>query len=124
MKSTFKVLGIIGLICLGFGIGVGLYTGTFKQSIYVIANLGPGTILVLVSAIVNAGDLKEAITGRSSKAGANAIITAAAVIAILVLVNFIANRNHKRFDLTENQAFSLSEATTSLVRGLEKEIKV
>lgn len=123
MKSTFKVLGIIGLISLGFGLGVGLFTGNFKQ-LYVIVNLGLGTILVLVSAIINAGDLKEAITGRSSKAGANAIVYAAAVIAILVLVNFIANRNHKRFDLTENKTFSLSDATTSLMRGLAKEIKV
>ena len=124
MKSFTRVLGIIGLICLGFGLMVGLYTGAFKNNYYVIVNLGLGAVFTLVSLIANAGDLKSGVAGRTAKAGANSVVYAAAVLAILVMVNFAANRHHKRFDLTENQQYSLSEATIQLVRGMPKEVKV
>jgi ABC-type uncharacterized transport system involved in gliding motility auxiliary subunit len=123
MKSVFKVLGIIGLVCMAFGLGVGLYTSNFKDP-YVILNLGLGAVFGVASLIVNAGDLRTGLTGRSTRMGANAIVYAAAVLAILVLVNFISARNHKRFDLTENKQYSLSEASVSLLKGLEKPIKI
>lgn len=123
MKNISRILGLIGLVCIGFGLGVGLYSGNFTDT-YVLVNLGLGAVLAAVSAIANAGDLKSGLTGRSAKLGVNAAIYAAAVLAILVLVNYIAARNQKRFDLTENKQYSLSEATLGLLRGLDAPIKV
>jgi ABC-type uncharacterized transport system involved in gliding motility auxiliary subunit len=124
MKSISRVLGIIGLISIAFGLGVGLYTGSFLQNYYVLVNLGLGIAFVLVSVIVNANELREGISGRSTKAGANGIVYAVAVLAIVVLINFIAARNHSRFDTTENKQYSLADASISLVKGLEKQVKV
>lgn len=123
MKKVFRILGIVGLVAVAFGLGVGLYTGVFKTP-YVLINLSLGGALAIASAAINFADLRTGLTGRATKAGANALIYAAAVLAILVLVNFISARNHKRFDLTENKQFSLSESTTNILKGLDKDIKV
>lgn len=123
MKNLSRILGLVGLVCIGFGLGVGLYAGNFKDP-YVLINLGLGAVLAAISAIVNAGDLKSGLTGRSTKLGVNAAVYAAAVLAILVLVNYIAARNQKRFDLTENKQYSLSEASVNLMKGLDQPIKV
>lgn len=124
MKKTLRILGIIGLLCLGFGLGVGLYTGAFQGNVYVLVNLGLGAVLTLIGLIANAADLKSGLTGRSAKLGVNAAVYAVAVLAILVIVNYLAARNHKRFDLTENKQYSLAEASVNLVKGLEKPVKV
>lgn len=124
MKSFSRVLGIIGLVCVAFGVGVGLYTGAFLANLYVLINLGLGALFILVAVILNAGELRQGITGRSTKAGANGIIYAVAVLAIVVLVNFIAARNHKRFDLTENKQYSLADASVNLIKGLSKPVSV
>ncbi len=123
MKSISRILGIIGLIALAFGLGVGLYTGTFRSA-YVLINLVAGGVFALLAAILNFQDLKAALLGRSSRAGANALIYAAGVLAILVLVNFIAARNHKRWDLTENRVYSLSDSTLNLMRDLTQDVRV
>lgn len=123
MKSISRILGLVGLVCIGFGLGVGLYSGNFKDT-YVLVNLGLGAVLAAIAAIVNAGDLKSGLTGRSTKLGVNAAIYAAAVLAILVLVNYLAARNQKRFDLTENKQYSLADATLSLLQGLDQPVKV
>ncbi len=123
MKSISRVLGIVGLVCLAFGLGVALYSGDFNQP-YVIVNLGLGVMLALIAIIVNAPELKDGLTGRSTKAGANTFIFAVATITILVLINFVANRNNRQFDLTENKQFSLAEASVNLVKGLSKDVHV
>ena len=58
---------------------------------------------------------------RAAGASAGYVLT---VLAVLVLANFLAGRHHKRFDLTENQSFSLSEQTVKVLEGLPREVTV
>ena len=61
---------------------------------------------------------------RSIQAGTNAILSTCALIIILGLVNFLAVRHSLRLDLTENQLFTLSPQTQTLVQNLSKPLKV
>ena len=45
-------------------------------------------------------------------------IQASFILAVIILLNIIASVFHKRFDLTEDKRFSISEPTQKLLKGL------
>ncbi len=61
---------------------------------------------------------------RGTKLGTNTAVLALAVLAILGLVNFLAARHSKRFDLTAEKLYSLSDQTEKILTGLQKDVKV
>ena len=61
---------------------------------------------------------------RSVQAGTNAFLSTCALITILGLINFLAVRNSVRFDLTENQLFTLSPQSQAIVQNLSRPLKV
>jgi ABC-type uncharacterized transport system involved in gliding motility auxiliary subunit len=61
---------------------------------------------------------------RSTEAGANALISALAVLVILGLVNFLAVRYSARVDVTENQIFTLAPQSQEVVQALESPAEV
>ena len=42
----------------------------------------------------------------------------------LLLINFLASKFYKRFDLTEDQRYTLSEATTSIVENIDDIVSI
>jgi ABC-type uncharacterized transport system involved in gliding motility auxiliary subunit len=46
------------------------------------------------------------------------------VIAIFGLLNFLGYRHHKRFDLTTEKLYSLSDQTRKVISGLQTDVKV
>jgi ABC-type uncharacterized transport system involved in gliding motility auxiliary subunit len=60
------------------------------------------------------------LKARQTKYGAYAGIYLLVVLALLVLVNFLANRYNKSFDTTSNKRYSLSEQTQKIVKGLKQ----
>jgi len=74
--------------------------------------------------VLNRDRVVAALRGKRARgAGASAgyVLT---VLAVIVLANFLSTRHHKRFDLTENKAFSLSEQTIKVVESLPREVAV
>jgi ABC-type uncharacterized transport system involved in gliding motility auxiliary subunit len=61
---------------------------------------------------------------RSTQAGTNALASTISVLVILGLINFVAIRNNFRLDLTENQQFTLSPQTQTLVKSFKQPVKV
>ncbi|MFB2922661.1 MULTISPECIES: GldG family protein [Aerosakkonema] len=61
---------------------------------------------------------------RSTQAGTNAFVATAAVVAILVVINFLGVRYSGRMDLSENQQFTLSPQSQQVVRDLTQPVKV
>jgi ABC-type uncharacterized transport system involved in gliding motility auxiliary subunit len=58
------------------------------------------------------------------KYGTNTLAMVLAVLGILALVNYVASRNTKRYDLTKDQRYSLSDQTRKVLRGLKDEVKI
>ncbi len=71
----------------------------------------------------NGGNGEHAMATRTAQipAPCSAI---ALVLAILVLVNIISIRIFGRLDMTRNQSFTLSEASKTLMRGLDDKVTV
>ncbi|HBE21130.1 MAG TPA: ABC transporter [Cyanobacteria bacterium UBA11149] len=61
---------------------------------------------------------------RSTQVGTNAVVATLAMIAVLALVNFLGIRYSVRWDLTENQLFTLSPQSQEIVRNLEQPVKL
>ena len=78
-----------------------------------------GLALVVVYALQSAW-----AGGRNSRYGMLALASVGLGLAILVAVNYVASRQNKRWDFTENQQFTLSDQTTKLVQGLTAPAKI
>lgn len=61
---------------------------------------------------------------RQTKYSAYAGVYLLVVIAVLVTINFLANRYNKSADLTANKRYSLSDQTEKVVKGLKQDVKI
>jgi ABC-type uncharacterized transport system involved in gliding motility auxiliary subunit len=64
------------------------------------------------------------IKTRQTKYSAYVTVYILVVIAVLGVVNFLANRYDKSYDATANKQFSLSDQTVKAVKGLKKDVTV
>ena len=78
-----------------------------------------GCAALAVAAVVNRRELGAMLFGGGVAAGTSATLYAAVVFGLVVLVNFIANRNHFRHDLTMGKTYGLSEQTRKIVDALD-----
>ncbi len=62
--------------------------------------------------------------GRQARLGSMALVSVVAVLGILVILNYLAAREKKVWDLTKNQIYSLSEQSTKLAGGLTAPVKI
>lgn len=68
--------------------------------------------------------MKDMLKARQTQFAAYATVYVAVVLAVLVLVNFLANRYNKSFDSTTNKRYSLSEQTEKIVKNLNKDVTI
>ena len=83
-----------------------------------------GAVLVLASVGFGFRRILKFFSMRSSQLGTNTAVLAIAVIAILGILNFAGYNHHKRFDLTTEKLYTLSDQTREILRGLQKDVTV
>jgi ABC-type uncharacterized transport system involved in gliding motility auxiliary subunit len=62
---------------------------------------------------------KNVLAARQARFGATATLYTIIIIAVLVMVNWLANRYNKTYDTTSNKRFTLSQETKKIVTGLK-----
>ncbi len=80
--------------------------------------------LVLVHLVLRFEDVLRVVGRRQLKYGGNTLVLVLSVLGLLVGVNYVASRNTKRFDLTKDQRYSLSDQTLKVVAGLKDDVKI
>ncbi|HXZ13110.1 MAG TPA: Gldg family protein [Candidatus Sulfotelmatobacter sp.] len=83
-----------------------------------------GGVLLVAGIVLGFRNIVGYFSKRSSQLGTNTTILALAVLAILGLLNFAGYRHHKRFDLTSEKRYTLSDQTRKIVSGLQKDVSV
>jgi len=83
-----------------------------------------GGVLFLGAIVLGFEGILKFFSRRSSQLGANTTILALAVLVILGLLNFVSYRHHKRFDLTSEKLYTLSDQTKKVVGGLTQDISI
>ena len=70
---------------------------------------------------------KDRIAGRSGQqvlSGANFALYTLIGIALIVLVNWFVSNHDKRWDMTPNKKYSLSDQTRKILKGLTKDVTI
>src|SRR5450631_2381348 len=83
-----------------------------------------GAVFLLAAAVVGFQGILTFFSKRSAQQGANTSVLVIAVIAIIAVANFVGYRHHKRFDLTTEKLYTLSEQTRQIVSSLPKDLTV
>ena len=119
IASFIGTIGVAMLIASGVRYSIqGVLLTTSK--VLLIA----GGIFVLAAVIFGFRGIVRAFSGRTAQQGTNTTILTLAVIAILVVINFVGFRHHKTFDLTTEKLYTLSDQTRNIVSGLKQDLTV
>jgi ABC-type uncharacterized transport system involved in gliding motility auxiliary subunit len=83
-----------------------------------------GLVCLLAYAIGQWRDLANLFGGRSARLGTISVASVLVVLAILVAINYISSREHKRWDLTASGEFTLSPQTAKVLGSLDSPLKM
>ena len=114
--------GVIGVVLAVAGaIGYSLV----PEKLWIATLLEVSALLCLIAfVVVHFSGLKAFSARRSTRIGANSILMIFLFVAILMIVNFLAARHSIRWDLSENQNFSLAPQTHRVLRNLPREVTI
>jgi ABC-type uncharacterized transport system involved in gliding motility auxiliary subunit len=121
MEQSASLAGLIGLVCLIFGlIDYVIATGFgFFSALNLV--FGIGCIIIWLSA--NRQALGSMMGSRKARYGANAAVYALAFIGVLVAINYIAAQHEYRLDTTSERLYSLSPQSLKVVQSLKEPVK-
>jgi ABC-type uncharacterized transport system involved in gliding motility auxiliary subunit len=83
-----------------------------------------GLVVTALFALSQWRDIGRSFEGRNVRYGSIAAGSVLVFLAILVALNWISNREHKRWDLTANKQFSLSDQTRKVLTELKKPLVI
>jgi ABC-type uncharacterized transport system involved in gliding motility auxiliary subunit len=83
-----------------------------------------GLIVTAIYALSQWREIGRSFQGRNVKYGSFAFGSIIAFVAILVLINLMANRQNKRWDLTSAGQFSMSDQTRKIVSELQSPVVI
>lgn len=122
LKKVLAGFGYFGPAALLAGYLYYSINATWDWKAQVLVYGGAGLLVVYL--VTNIGNLRAAFRKRTVRQGSAAGAILVLVLAILVLLNFLNFRHHKRADLTENQLFALSDQSRKVLSNLREEIRV
>jgi ABC-type uncharacterized transport system involved in gliding motility auxiliary subunit len=119
--KTFP-LGILGTVLAI----AGLIAYSLRPDLLMAVTITEGlALLCLVLFFVLHFESVKSFSGRrSTKMGINSLLMVLLFMAILGIVNFLASRHSVRWDLSENQNFTLAPQTHRVLRALPDEVKI
>lgn len=122
MQRILGIVGWLGTALVFSAVVVRFVKPELDQ--YAIYAAWAGLVCVL---LYTAGQWREIVgyfAQRQARYGALASASVLIVLGILVAVNYLSARQNKRWDLTANRQFSLSDQTVKLLKGLDAPVKV
>lgn len=119
---TKNVIFSIALIFVIAGIIWGFITSDWFNIPVILISIG--VFIVIIAVGLTNKKTQTFWQKRSTETGFNNLISTVAVLVIVGLINFIVSGYNWRFDLTENQLFTLAPQSQELIQKLEQPLKV
>jgi len=114
--------GLFGLV-RGMG-ALGISVGENTDWITLALQISIGLVIVGLAAyaIMAPDTVRRVFTGRQARYGSNSLILAVAFIGILIVVNYLAYKYPKNWDLTEDKSHTLAPETQQILATLPENV--
>jgi ABC-type uncharacterized transport system involved in gliding motility auxiliary subunit len=122
VNRILSVVGWIGTVLVFGAVAVRFLRPEWNQ--YATWAAWAGLVAILLYMAGQWREIGAAYGKRQMRYGTLSIVSIAVVLAILAAVNYLAVRQSKRWDLTANQAYSLSEQSIKVLQGLDAPVKL
>jgi ABC-type uncharacterized transport system involved in gliding motility auxiliary subunit len=122
MKRLLGVIGWIGT-ALVFGALV-IRFGFPAKDQYAFYLAWAGLVCVLAYTLGQWRDIARMFGRRQARYGTAASVSVLVVLGILIAINYIGSKQNKRWDLTANKQFSLSDQTRNVLAKLDAPLEV
>lgn len=119
IATALATLGVVSIVA---ALAVYLVLGQLDRFVVVLLAVGLG--LLVYAAIERPERTIESLTSRNVRYGSNTLVMSVAFVAILGLINVLANRYSTRLDLTQNQLYTLSPLSIQVVQELKQPVHV
>ena len=122
MKRVIGLLGWLGVILVIAAVVLRFAKPELSQWYQGLAIAG--LVVTLVYTLTQWRDIARSFGGRSIRYGSVAAGSVVLLLGLLIAINYISNRQNKRWDLTQNSVFSISDQTKKVVSSLKKPVAV
>lgn len=119
--SVFGIIGWLGTIAVMASVAIRFVKPEWQQYQQYLAWAGLALILVYLAGQWR--DIQTFYQGRSARYGTLSIVGVLVFAGILVAVNYLSSRQNKRWDLTANQVYALSDQTVKILSSLDAPVK-
>jgi ABC-type uncharacterized transport system involved in gliding motility auxiliary subunit len=121
-NRIFGLVGWLGAALVFIGAGIRFAYPAKEQ--YVPYLLWAGLAAIVVYIAGQWREIAQLFSRRQARYGTVASASVVIVLGILVAVNYIGSRENKRWDLTANKTFSLSEQTRNVLSKLDSPLQI
>src|SRR6478672_2549337 len=119
------MLNIVGWIGMGMVlVAVAIRFGLPAKEQYAYYLAWGGLVAVLIYTLGQWREIASAFSGRQARYGTLAGVSILVVLGILTAINYIGAKQNKRWDLTANKQFSLSDQTRNVLSKLDSPLQV
>ncbi len=119
-KRISSLLFTLGAIPLLYGLFSALFQGSFEGA-FIICHIAVGVLLLILALVFRDTDTSKAELNFTRF---GSFIDIAAVTALVVAINWYANRHEYRYDTTEQGMHSLTNETLSVLENLKYPVNV
>jgi ABC-type uncharacterized transport system involved in gliding motility auxiliary subunit len=121
LKRILGIVGWIGTALVFAAVAIRFLRPEWDQ--YAVYAAWAGLACVVLYTLGQWRDILAFFHRRQARYGALATVGVLVGLGVVVAVNYLSTRQNKRWDLTANQQYSLSEQTVKLLRNLDAPVR-
>jgi hypothetical protein len=128
MRALGWLVAVLGVLAvLAWAASYGVLVGLLKMTEFPIALHsmgGAGFLCIGLWLFLDWGSLSQLGRDQTVHRSATAGVLLLVALALTAALNVVGHRYDKRWDLTLNKRFSVSDQTVTVVKGLDKEVEI
>jgi ABC-type uncharacterized transport system involved in gliding motility auxiliary subunit len=121
IKNVLNIVGWLGTALVVAAVAVRFLRPEWDQ--YAIYAAWAGLACVVLYTLGQWREILDYFRQRNARYGAIASVSVLVFLGILVALNYLSFRQNKRWDLTKNQQYTLSDQTVKLLKNLDQPVK-
>ena len=122
LKRIAGILGWVGTALVAVSVYIRLFKSDWRR--YGIYAAWAGLVLVVLYLLSQWKETAASMSRRQTRLSTIAFTSVIVVLGLLVAINYLASRRNKRWDLTANQAYSLSPQSRQILDKLDAPLKI